>query len=470
MGGRYSTATVRERRFGEVAACLRARYCTVLPILRPSIKEMPIKTLHITNAYHPSSGGISTFYRALLNAANRHGRLMRLVVPGEKTKLEEIGEFGRIYYIAAPHAPLFDRRYRLMMPHTFVPPLRGGLRQILEKERPDLVEVCDKYNLNWLGGLLRRRWIPGLNRPVVVGLSCERVDDNVRAFITQSDWGKSWSRFYLGYCYIPLFDYHIANSQYTADELYEAMISPHLRPVFVRPMGADVEFYAGTKRSAHGRQKLIEQSNGEDRTRLLLYAGRISPEKNIQLLIKMMERLANDRTLDYRLIVAGSGPLADWLDREARLRVPGHVQSLGHLTDRAELTDLYANCDAFVHPNPREPFGIAPLEAMAAGLPLIAPRSGGVLSYADETNAWLAEANGEAFAEAVRSVFADPGIRRDKLARARWTAQQHNWGSATAQFFDLYDELHADFASKESLAFQTIIAESSPRETRVDGS
>ncbi len=416
---------------------------------------MPIKTLHITNAYHPSSGGISTFYRTLLGAANRHGRLMRLVVPGEKTKVEEVGEFGRIYSIAAPRAPLFDRRYRLIMPHTYAPPFRGKLRQILETERPDLVEVCDKYNLHWLGGLLRRRLIPSLNRPVVVGMSCERVDDNIRAFITQSDWGQRWSRFYLSYCYIPFFDYHIANSQYTADELYEAMISPHERPVFVRPMGADVEFYAATKRSEPSRQKLIEQSNGGDRTRLLLYAGRISPEKNIRLLIEMMERLADDITLDYRLIVAGSGPLSDWLDKEARSRVPGRVKSLGHLTDRAALIDLYANCDAFVHPNPREPFGIAPLEAMGAGLPLIAPRSGGVLSYADETNAWLAEADGDAFADAVRSVFADPGVRRDKLARARWTAQQHNWESATAQFFDLYDELHADFSDEESCYSQS---------------
>jgi alpha-1,6-mannosyltransferase len=408
---------------------------------------MPIKTLHITNAYHAKSGGISTFYRALLGAANRTGRLMRLVVPGKKTMVEEVGSFGRIYHISAPNAPIFDRRYCMLLPHTYMPPFRGVLWRILKEEQPDLVDVCDKYALNWLGGFLRRAWMPGIDRPVVVGTSCERMDDNVRAFVTSRKIGRLWSRFYLGYCYIPLFDYHIANSQYTADELHEAMVSPHNRPVFVRPMGAEVDDCANASRSEDKRQKLLAMCGGNNATRLLIYAGRLSPEKNISLLIEMMEKLTGDRNPDFRLLVAGSGPLAGWLENETQKRAPGRVFSLGHISDRASLIDLYANCDAFVHPNPREPFGIAPLEAMAAGIPLVVPNSGGVLSYADETNAWLAEANPEAFAVAVRSIFTNQAICKDKLARARWTAERHNWNSVTAQFFELYDHLYHEKSS-----------------------
>jgi alpha-1,6-mannosyltransferase len=404
---------------------------------------MPIKTLHITNAYHSTSGGISTFYRALLKAANRQGRLMRLVVPGDQTRVENIGEYGAIYYIKAPRAPVFDRRYRLLLPHTYA--FNGALNGILRDERPDLIDVCDKYALCWLGGFLRERWISGLRRPVLVGMSCERMDDNVRAFVTGGRWGKRLSKLYLGNLYIPLFDYHIANSQYTADELREAMVARHERAVHVRPMGADVADYSSACRSEASRQKLISLSQGDQRTKLLLYAGRLSQEKNISLLIEMMERLACDRTDDYRLIVAGDGPLADRFLDEARLRAPGRVHSLGHIHNRAALVDLYANCDAFVHPNPREPFGIAPLEAMAAGLPLVATRSGGVLSYADETNSWLAEPNGEAFAAAVLAVFAQAAVRKDRLARAFWTTQRYTWESVTSQFFELYDDLHADF-------------------------
>ncbi len=407
---------------------------------------MPIKTLHITNSYHQTSGGISTFYRALMEGANRSERQMTLVVPGEQTRTEITGEFSRIHFIKAPHAPSFDRRYRLLMPTKYLPGFDGELKRILAEEKPDLIEICDKYSVSWLAGLLRRRWLNGLPRTVLVGMNCERLDDNVSAFITKSKAGKTWSQFFLGHLYIPLFDYHIANSDYTAAELLSAMTANHPREVRVLPMGAQIAGFASAIPNETKRRQLLAQVNGDQNTRLLLYVGRLSPEKNVPLLIEMLERLADE---NFRLVVAGAGPLTDWLESEAHRRTPGKVLSLGHVQDRQALINLYANCDAFVHPNPREPFGIAPLEAMAAGLPLIAPRSGGVLSYADDTNSWLAAANTEAFTEAVKAVFADASVRKDKLARARWTAEQYSWSAVADRFFALYDELHAAFPSSQ---------------------
>src|SRR5262249_29182405 len=150
------------------------------------------------------------------------------------------------------------------------------------------VEICDKYSVSWLGGLLRRGWLPRVSRPVLVGMSCERMDDNVGAFLTRGGNGKRWSRVYLGNLYIPLFDYHIANSQYTADELLTAMNPKHERPVHVLPMGAEVEQFSAAHPNESKRRQLIAQLGGGDRTRLLLYAGRLSPEKNIPLLLEMM--------------------------------------------------------------------------------------------------------------------------------------------------------------------------------------
>jgi len=63
---------------------------------------MAIKTLHVTNYYHSASGGIRTFYLALLAGANRLRRPMRLVVPGDTDRVEEAGDFGRIYYVKSP--------------------------------------------------------------------------------------------------------------------------------------------------------------------------------------------------------------------------------------------------------------------------------------------------------------------------------------------------------------------------------
>ena len=144
----------------------------------------------------------------------------------------------------------------------------------------------------------------------------------------------------------------------------------------------------------------------------------------------------------WRLIIAGDGAMRQELAQAAALRVPGRVHFAGHLGDRNELADLYANCDIFVHPNPREPFGIALLEAMASGLPLLAPRSGGLTTFANEGNAWLACPNGTAFASAASNIVNNPSLTNAKLLRARATAEEHDWPVVASNYLALYDELH----------------------------
>ena len=74
------------------------------------------RTLHVTNAWHATSGGIRTFYRALLTGASERGRVMTLVVPGEGSGVEVCDRWTSIHHVAARRAPWFDRRYRLLRP------------------------------------------------------------------------------------------------------------------------------------------------------------------------------------------------------------------------------------------------------------------------------------------------------------------------------------------------------------------
>jgi glycosyltransferase involved in cell wall biosynthesis len=262
------------------------------------------------------------------------------------------------------------------------------------------------------------------------------MDDNVDAFLGRNLAGRLWSRFYLGYSYIPFFDYHIANSSYTADELREAMRARHERPVYVRPMGVEVDDFAGALRSDKSRRSLIAEAGGDERTKLLLYAGRLSPEKNLKLLIEMIERLEDD----FRLIVAGDGPLAALFENEAEIRAPGRVHLLGHIGDREKLLRLYADCDAFVHPNPREPFGIAPLEAMALDVPVIVSRQSGVaeiLQHALKVDFW----DVRDMAEKILAVIRRPALRKTLVESGREEVAQMSWDLRGQHLHDLYREL-----------------------------
>lgn len=427
-----------------------------------------MRTLHFTNAWHETSGGIATFYRALMDEANRRGHEMRLVVPGIEERIEEAGPNCRIYYVRSPKAPL-NSGYRMMQLSSFLPP-GSVLRSMLAKERPDLVEVCDKYTLNYLAGLLREGLLSDVPlRPAVVGLSCERMDDNFRSYLPTVPFGDQISSFYMRRLYFPLFDYHVANSQYTAEELRKAGVHQLTgRSVWIRPMGVDFNQLSPARRKPELRQRLLENFGVDATGVLLLYVGRLVPEKNLALLFETMAHFARKPEGGYRLLVVGEGMERGIWQQKAAKSAPGQVMFLGHTRDRSVLADLYANADVFVHPNPREPFGIAPLEAMASGLPVIVPDSGGVLAYANEQNSWLAQPTVGAFADAIRRSVNNPQERVAKTRNALRTAERYLWENVAREYLDLYaefdrrwrgkdPELAPDFSSSPSTGTQTHI-------------
>jgi Glycosyl transferases group 1 len=117
--------------------------------------------------------------------------------------------------------------------------------------------------------------------------------------------------------------------------------------------------------------------------------------------------------------------------------------------------------DVLVHPNPREPFGIVPLEAMAADLPVLVPAAGGVLAYANRNNAWLAEASGSSFAAAVLDLVGQPAEQKRRVENARKTAAALSWLHVTASYFQLYDRLHHRFERERFKSSQVLPGEGS---------
>jgi glycosyltransferase involved in cell wall biosynthesis len=435
-----------------------------------------IKSVHLTNYYHKNSGGISTSYNNLLAAAGRHRRYIRLIVPGESEEIEEVNEFARIYYIPAKFSPVFDKRYRVIMPWQY---MRSGslIRKILLEEKPDILEVTDKYTLSMMGPMIRMNKFKQLGRPMLVHFSCERMDDNISSFLSSGKTARWLARRLMGNYNFPGFDFHIANSAYTAEEFIESVSAdsnprrsdrflnfcwrffkaprvPFRERIHVCPRGVDVEQFSPSRKSEATRKEMLDRAGASEDPVLLLYAGRISPEKNIDLLVELMKILSNDSSRDFRLLVAGAGPKSEWLSEQTYKLFPGKIVQLGHL-DKNTLASYYANADIFVHPNPREPFGIAPLEAMASGVPTLAPNAGGILTYANSDNAWLVEPTPEEFVSAVQEIIGDPDLRERKITRALETARANTREASTDHLLATYDKIYEDFQIRREMFTDT---------------
>lgn len=433
---------------------------------------MPIKSVHITNYYHKNSGGISIAYNTLLAAAARHKRHMRLIVPGEKEEVEEISEFAKIYYLRAPKSPVFDKRYRMLMPWQYM--LHGSsIRNILIDEMPDMIEIRDKYTLSLFSIMVRRTEFRELGRPMLVSFSSERMDDNMASFMSDGRVAKWLSKRFMGNYNFPSYDFHITNSPYTAEEFFRSVQketnpgrqewffnrcwrffrSPRVsveERINICPTGVETERFSPELKSEKVRREMVATAGIPDDAVILFYAGRISPEKNIKLLPALMEILAKDKDKDYRLLIAGAGPKADWLRAETTRRAPDKIIQLGHL-DRETMAAYYANSDVFVHPNPREPFGIAPLEAMASGVATVVPNSGGVLFYATTENTWMAEPTAENFADAVREITNNPDLRARKIEKALETVRNNTRTKSVDFLLETYDRLYEDFQKRKEL-------------------
>jgi alpha-1,6-mannosyltransferase len=401
-----------------------------------------VSTLHLTNAYHAASGGIRTFYAALLESAPHLRRRVTLVVPAEGDSVHAPNAWSRLYTIRAPRAPVFDRRYRLLLPHRYLVTGSSRLREILRREEPEVVEINDKYSLCYLAGALRRRWWPDVARPTIIGHSAERMDESLSAQVHAGATTQRFARWYMRRIYAPLFDYHLANSAHTGAEIQEALPAWRRDHFGWLPMGVDTRRFRPDVRDERLRLDLLARVQAPADAVLLVATTRLSADKSPMLLVEMLEALATLTRADFRLVVAGDGPLRHVLAQHAHGPLRGRLHLLGHVDDADRLARIVASADLFVHANPREPFGIAPLEAMAAGTPVVLPNAGGVLTYATRDNAWLAVPSGVGLAAQVALASAAPEECRRRAEQARQRVRAFEWPLVTRLWFARYDELH----------------------------
>ena len=182
--------------------------------------------------------------------------------------------------------------------------------------------------------------------------------------------------------------------------------------------GVDTARFTPARRDEALRARLLGDGNV-----LLLFVGRLSTEKRVEVLLEAFARL-HTAMPGARLVLAGDGPSRAGFEEKA----PPGTTFLGELHGD-ELATLYASADAFCFPSTTDTFGQVMLEAAASGLPAAAAAAGGALELVQDGRTGLLAPPDDpiALAAAIRELSAFPERRRRFGQAARAAALERTW-------------------------------------------
>lgn len=356
-------------------------------MLLPLVPGLSMRIVQLANFHGPLSGGIRTTLTEWRRGYKKRGHEVHLITPGQRSRSVADPD-GQTHTIASPVVPR-SGGYRMIVA------LRS-VRELLDRIRPDVIEVSDRATLVSLAGWAKQRQV----RSTLV--LHERLDSQLRAFLPPVAPYRRivdhWNRHSL----LP-FDAVIATSQYGAREAIRIGIEPT-----IVPLGVDTMVFRPLARPL------------QRRVSRLIFLGRLSRDKRPDLALGAL------RTLllwghDVELVMIGDGPLRLQLADESQ-GLP--VSFTGFIDDRHHVASLLAGADVSIVPCPGECFGLSALESLASGTPVVVAANSGAAELVADGGGIAVPTGPRGFASAIEKVLADSVRMR---ASAREVAEGYTW-------------------------------------------
>ncbi|WP_020668559.1 glycosyltransferase [Amycolatopsis nigrescens] len=352
--------------------------------------------VQLANFYGPRSGGLRTALHHLGAGYVASGHRVTLVVPGRRYADERLPTGVHRFSLPAPQIP-GTGGYRAVDPHR--------VRGLLSGLRPDRLEVSDRLTLRGMGTWARRNGVPS------VVISHERLDRLLEQFLLPRPVARrvadAANRRMAG-----SYDTVVCTTYFARAE-FDRLRVPNVQRV---PLGVDLAAFDPARRDYGWRYSLAGDADA-----LIVHCGRLSPEKHVERSVDTVAELT-DLGARVRLVVAGDGPRRRALERRAR-GLP--VTFLGFLSDRREVARLLASADVSLAPGPHETFGLAALEALASGTPVVVSASSALREIVRPGCGAAVDDHAPAFASAVTGLLESPEDGRRAAARAR--AEEFAW-------------------------------------------
>ncbi|MBR8829023.1 MAG: glycosyltransferase family 1 protein [Gomphosphaeria aponina SAG 52.96 = DSM 107014] len=359
-----------------------------------------------TETFLPKVDGIVTRLRHTVEHLQRGGDQVLVICPDEG--LTEY-QGAKIYGVSGIPLPLYPE-LKLAVP-------RPGIGEVLAEFQPDIIHAVNPAVLG-LGGLY---YAKVMNIPLVASYHTH-LPQYLHHYGLGAFEGLLWELLKAGHNQAVL-------NLCTSKAMVEELKNHGIERVDLWQRGVDTEMFQPSLASEAMRIRL---SQGYPASPLLLYVGRVSAEKEIERIKPVLEAIPA-----ARLAIVGDGPA-----RSALVAQFAGTQTnfVGYLQGR-ELASAFASADAFVFPSRTETLGLVLLEAMAAGCPVVAARSGGIPDIVtDGVNGYMFDpAEPEGAIAATKRLLGAPAERELLRQNARMEAERWGWSAATRQLKDYYE-------------------------------
>ena len=363
-----------------------------------------------TETFLPATDGVVTRLRYTLEELARAGDEMLVVAPRYPDGGPDSYARAPIYRVPGVPFPPYPR-VKLSSAHP-------GVGRALRRFGPDLIHAVNPFILGPSGIYYAWR----LKVPLVAS-----YHTNVAAYARYynltfgSNVARWWTRQLHNRAEINLC---------TSEATMNYLLAEGIKQVRLWPQGVDARRFHPEKASEEWRERL---SGGHPSQKILLYVGRLAPEKGIERLKALLRVVPGTR-----LAIVGDGPARRHLERE----FAGTPTVFTGVLQGEDLAAAYASADVFLFPSTTDTLGLAMIEALASGLPIVAARSGASREVVSEgENGLLYDANSApSLVAAVRGLFGDEGYREALARGARAAAEGRDWGSSSRALRGYYEE------------------------------
>jgi glycosyltransferase involved in cell wall biosynthesis len=384
-----------------------------------------MKILLVNDTYYPNIDGSSIFTHRLAVQLKKRGNEVIVLAPARRWR-SHYDEYENIPSFRVWSIPLVFIDFR------FTPPffIKKQIRKMIDDFKPDVIHIQGHLILGKATlDIAKERNIP------IMGTN-HFNPGNLSHFIPAPNWVRkkaealAWKHFNSVFKKLNL----VASPTETAANLLREVNFP--KEVCAVSNGLDLERFNPNNRSVNINQKY----NLPDKLKLI-FVGRLDKDKRIEVLLRAMTKILEK--CDVQLVIVGKGVELGNLKKMAKeLKIEGNVTFAGFVPDE-DLPSMYNACDCFVLACTVELQGLAAMEAMASGLPIVVVKALALPELVHEgENGYLFEIDdSEALAGYVVKIMQDGELRKKMGQKSLEIISAHDIDKSVGQYESMYKQI-----------------------------